>query len=329
MAAILRSQHPNSSAALAPLDAPPAAAMHAPSVYLASLAAGGGRRSQRAALDTFAAAATGGACDALSLPWAAVRYSHVMAVRTIWTGAGLAPSTINARLSAVRGAMRHAWMLGDIPTEHWERIRAVPSVRGSRLAAGRALDSGEIHALMAACADGTAIGARDTALVAVLYGAGIRRAECAALMLADYHAHDSAVRVLGKGNRERLAYLPAGAVIALDRWLAMRQDRPGPLLCQIGRGGRIYRRRPLSGTAIDARIKRRAAAAGIPALSPHDLRRTHASAALDGGADIAAVARQLGHASIQTTARYDRRPDRAQAAAAARIHVPVIDHAAG
>jgi site-specific recombinase XerC len=75
----------------------------------------------------------------------------------------------------------------------------------------------------------TATGARDAALLELLYGCGLRRAEVVALDLADYDHADGSLRVRGKGNKERRAYLAAGAQAALDDWLQLRGDTPGPL----------------------------------------------------------------------------------------------------
>lgn len=74
-------------------------------------------------------------------------------------------------------------------------------------------------------------------------------------------------------------------------------------------------------TIVDT-LKRRARESGVDPIRPHDLRRTVAGELLDAGTDISTVARLLGHANVQTTARYDRRPEHAVAAAAAKIRFP-------
>lgn len=84
--------------------------------------------------------------------------------------------------------------------------------------------------------------------------------------------------------------------------------------------------RSLTGEAVRQLLRRRAFAAGVPAMSPHDLRRTYAGDLLDAGADLPAVQQLLGHASPATTSRYERRGDRARRAAAERLRreLPII-----
>ena len=89
----------------------------------------------------------------------------------------------------------------------------------------------------------------------------------------------------------------------------------------MNRGGEISPRR-MSAQSLRLVCRRRARAAGISDFSPHDLRRSFVGAALDAGADLSAVARLVGHASVQTTTRYDRRPERANRRAAELVQVP-------
>jgi site-specific recombinase XerC len=131
-----------------------------------------------------------------------------------------------------------------------------------------------------------------------------------------------AVQFVGKGNKERECYVFNGALKALRAWLAVRGTAPGAVFCVIGKGGHIQHARHLSTTALHKRLTLRAAAAGVADVNWHDFRRTVAGDLLDSGADISVVAQLLGHASVTTTQRYDRRPAATRRAAASRVSVP-------
>ena len=203
------------------------------------------------------------------------------------------------------------------------RAADLPAVRGSRLPSGRALTSGEVIALFAACAaDRSAAGARDAAAFALMYGAGLRRSEAADLQLADYDPDTGAITLIGKGNKERKVYAINGGATALNAWIAHRGKEPGPLLHSVNKAGDIDRSRGITSQALMYRLKVRCRQAAIAECSPHDLRRSFVSELLDAGADISAVQTLAGHASTDTTARYDRRGEKAARRAANMIHVP-------
>ncbi len=128
------------------------------------------------------------------------------------------------------------------------------------------------------------------------------------------------LRVLGKGNKERRAYV-LQARPELEAWLVFRGQAPGPLFCAVDKAGRLSGTR-LGESSVAYVVARVAARAGVGALSPHDLRRTFVGDLLDAGADIAMVQRLAGHAQVTTTQRYDRRGERAAARAAALLSIP-------
>lgn len=292
-------------------------------VYLAQLSPGS-RRAQRGALDLAARLWTGGRCTADSLPWPAVGYQHVAALRAALVDR-YAPATCNRVLAAVRGALRAGFELGRIPAAEYQRVLLVKPVRGRRLVAGRSVSRDESRALFQSCAQGGLLGARDAAMFALLLGAGLRRAEVAALDMNDYDVTSGTLRIRGKGDRERVGHATNGAAAALTAWVALRGPvaADAPLLCGVNRWGRITGRR-LTSQAVYAAIAARAAAAGVSTLTPHDCRRTFVSDLLDAGADLAAVQQLAGHASPSTTSRYDRRGDRARRRAAELLTVPYV-----
>jgi site-specific recombinase XerD len=297
-----------------PLDRHPAA------VYLAKLSPGS-RPTMRTALRIIAGVVSSGA-DEVALDWAALDFAHTTAIRSR-IAARFAPSTANRMLAALRGVLRAALRLGLMTSEQVTRATAIEPVRGARVPRGRALSAGELRVLFESCTGGPAGAARNAALLGLLYGCGLRRAEVVGLDLADYDAATGALRVLGKGNKQRVVFTPAGARLALAAWLVVRKPEPGPLLLPVTKGGVVVVRRMTPG-AIAQVVDRLAARAKVAAFSPHDLRRTFVGDLLDAGADIATVQAQAGHSSPATTARYDRRGDRAKQRAAELLHVPFV-----
>ena len=297
-----------------PLDRHPVA------VYLASLAAGS-RPTMRTALRVIADLLSPGA-DELSVPWSALDFAHTTAIRGR-IAERFAPSTANRMLAALRRVLRAAFRLGLMTAEQMTRACAIEPVRGARVPRGRALSAGELRVLFENCTGGPAGAARNAALLGLLYGCGLRRAEVVGLKLVDYDAATGGLRVLGKGNKQRVVFAPAGTRQALAAWLVVRGTEAGPLLLPVTKGGVIILRRMTPG-AIAQVVDRLAARAKVAAFSPHDLRRTFVGDLLDAGADIATVQAQAGHASPTTTARYDRRGDRAKQRAAELLHVPFV-----
>lgn len=258
----------------------------------------------------------------LTIPWHELRFQHVAALRTALQERGQAPATVNLTLYALRGVARAAFNLELMTADDYQRIRDVKPLRGERLPSGRALSSGEIAAMMEACAgDEGPAGVRDAALIALLYAGGLRRAEIVALNVEDYNPQTGELVVRGKGGKERLLYVDNGPADALADWLLLRGDQPGALFVPIDKGGRIFRR-PMTDQAVYGMLRKRAVQAGVKEFSPHDLRRSFVSDLLDAGADISVVQRLAGHANVQTTARYDRRGEEAKRKAVGLLHVP-------
>lgn len=298
-------------------------------VYLAGLARSSRRTMGQAlnAMATMLAPTTGSegaaAVSHMDVPWHLLRSQHTAALRS-HLAEHYAHSTANKMLSALRGVLRAAWRLGLMSAEDYQAAAAVANVKGERVPAGRALTVSEVQLLLAACTSASSVagsaaaeaqGRRDAAVIAILYACGLRRAELVWLDLADYDGQALRVR-RGKGNKERLVPVAAAAAVYLAAWLIVRGHRPGPLFHALdGRhnGGR------LSTQTIYDILQVRAQAAGIRPLSPHDFRRTFVSLLLDAGEDIVTVQKLAGHASVETTARYDRRGEDVKRRAVERL----------
>jgi len=298
-----------------PLDQNPAA------VYLGSLQPTG-RRGAKRALDLVAGILSNGAVGCFEINWGAVRFQHAAAIRARMAD-HYSPATTNHALSALRGVVKAAWQLGQMKAEDYQATAAIKSVRGSTIPAGRELSPGEISGLMRSCEkDKSPAGARDAAIISLMYAGGLRREEVITLAMDDYDPESGRLVIHGKGSKERTAYLTNGALYAMQDWLIVRGADPGALFYAINKGGRIVTDKPMTPQAVYNLLIKRAAAAGVESFSPHDLRRTFVSDLLDAGADIATVAKMAGHASVNTTARYDRRPEEAKKKAAELLHVP-------
>ena len=293
-----------------PLDQNPAA------VYIASLGSDSGRRSQGQALRAVAQILDS---DVNSLDWSALRYQHTAAIRSQLSQV-YAPATANKMLSALKSTLKQAWLLGQMSAEDYQRAIQLEPVTGETLPAGRELSPQEIRSLLDACRrDQSPAGIRDTAILALLYSTGLRREELVSLELEDFSG--GVLRLTGKRNKQRTAHVVNGALAALNAWLAVRGLAPGSLFLAIRKGGKICEGFK-DAQAIWFIVTKRALEAGVQDISPHDFRRTFVSDLLEAGADISTVSKMAGHANVQTTARYDRRPEQAKRQAAELLHIP-------
>lgn len=277
-----------------------AASENPAAVYLATQAPSG-RRAQAAALRSIAEVLSPGT-PVDRVAWHLLRYAHVAAVREWAVGEGYAPATINRWLAALRGVLRHSWLLGLVSADDYERAKQVPPAAGTRIGSGRALTRAEMLSLL------DVSGPRDAAAFALLYGCGLRVAEACALEVGAIDLGHRTLRVIGKGNREREVPLPGFVVTILERWYRERGAWNGPVLTS--RDGDSVHPNTI-GSALDRRLRQ----AGLEAASPHDLRRTFVTLMLADGVDLSTVQALAGHADPRTTSRYDRRgtEDRRQA----------------
>lgn len=288
-------------------------------VYLARLAPGS-RPAMRGALAKLATLLEQGTSP-LGVPWWQLEYQHVAALRSR-LAEHYSPATVNRHLAALRGVLKESWRLGLMPGEQYRQAVDVDNIKAQVLPAGRALPAGEIAAMISACLSGTTAGTRDAAMVAVLFACGLRRAELVDLDVTDYDPAGEVLRVRsGKGRKDREIPIVNGAKRALDAWMEIRDYTPGALFVAMVKGGRLTGRR-LTPQSVLKMLRGRARQAGIEHLSPHDFRRTFITELLEQGADTFTVQKLAGHANPQTTARYDRRDDKAKRQAVARLHVP-------
>jgi len=301
------------------LETPLPLTHHPAAVYLSQLAPRS-RRTMRQALNSLASLLTQGQCDAFTLDWAKLRYPHTAALRSILMEK-YSPATANRMLCALRRTLKEAQRLKLIPLEDYADAVDLPNIRGERLPKGRVLDAQEITALFAVClADPTPAGLRDAAMLGVLMG-GLRRGEVVALTVGDLNGKTGALTIRqGKGNKDRMTYLPEGALKAVLDWLDCRGRAPGALLCPVDRWGTIKIRHMKDQVVMNVLLKR-AEQANIAPFAPHDLRRTFISNLLNT-TDLLTVQQLVGHADPGTTAKYNLRGEAVKREAVGRLNVP-------
>jgi integrase len=257
------------------------------------------------------------------MPWENLDRYELLAFIESLRNAELSPDTVRVYLSAVKGVMREAKLQGRIDADHLERIRDIKGGRGERLSKGRRLLPEEIKPLLEACFDGSVKGARDAALISLLLENGLRRSEVVALEMKNLTRNRNEIRVIGKGDKERKAFLPALTVKLLGDWIdGYRGHDKGKIFLRIRKNDDIEfksRRKNkrtgryelvdggLTSQAVLHILERRAAIAGIDRFSPHDLRRTLATTLFEQKVDALTIQRIMGHANLETTERYDMR----------------------
>ena len=229
----------------------------------------------------------------------------VQAYRTELEAKGLAPSSINVRLSAIRRLALEAADNGLMPPELAAGIARAKGAKRSGIRLGHWLTADQAEALLAAPGIETIKGVRDTAVLAMLLGGGLRRSELAGLDFAHIQQRDGRwliADLVGKHGRIRTVPVPDWAYAALTRWKNAGGQQEGAVFRGLTRHGHIAARR-LSPQAVLAIVTSYTLELGIQA-SPHDLRRTFAKLAYVGGCRLEQIQLSLGHASLVTTELY-------------------------
>ncbi len=250
-------------------------------------------------------------------PEVAQRYLAARARRGRPGDPGLAPTSLRRRAAAIRGFYRFAFGDGLIDAD----IAAHLDLPKQTRLLPETLTVAEVEQLLEAAGGGTggrrsrransrdALAVRDRALVELLYASGLRISEALGLDRENLSLESGMVRVIGKGDKERIVPVGDVALRWLGRYLSWPRpewleaagagDGPGTPIFLTGRGKRLGRQ-----AAWDV-VKDAAVAAGLDErVSPHTLRHSFATHLLEGGADLRVVQELLGHASISTTQLY-------------------------
>jgi integrase len=230
----------------------------------------------------------------------------VNAWRSALEARGLGSVSINVRITSVRKLAVEAADNGLLAPELAAGIARVKGAKSKGVRVGNWLSLRQAQALLNAPDTTTNKGLRDRAMMAILLGCGLRRSEVAALTLGHIQQRDNRwciVDLVGKHGRIRTIPMPTWVKGAIDGWTAAAGFSDGPVIRRVNRDDQVQEP-GMSEKVVWQLLQKYAAAAGVPGIAPHDLRRTCAKLCRAAGGELEQIQLLLGHQSVQTTERY-------------------------
>ena len=272
---------------------------HSKSSVLQSLGSAASKRTYGSAIEDFIA-------WYCSEPRLAFGRSVVLRYRYELEGRRLAPATINLRLAAVRRLAYEASDNGLLNPDLAAGIRRVKGAKRFGMRLGNWLTIEQAKKLLAVPSSGSMKDKRDQAILALLLGCGLRRAELTALQVADFQLRDDRwviLNLFGKGGHIRTVPVPDWVMAIVHEWLQAAQIDGDCVFRKVGRTGIVW------GAGISEKlvwwvVRNKARCLGIEKLAPHDLRRTCARLCHAAGGELEQIQFLLGHRSVETTERY-------------------------
>jgi integrase/recombinase XerD len=225
---------------------------------------------------------------------------------------GLSPSSISRAVSAARGFFRFLMLDNHIDKHPAEDIKTPQ--RPSPLP--KFLSEEEMERLLLAPDITTDTGVRDRALLELMYAAGLRVSEVCGLRAANLELDTALISCHGKGSKERRIPIGKSAVHWLQRYLTVRKQFGNEAKAELF----LHRGRTMTRQVAWSIIKRHAATAGVPDISPHTLRHSFGTHLMQHGADSRSVQALLGHSDISTTEIYTHITDLHMRKAYDRFH---------
>ena len=219
---------------------------------------------------------------------------------------GLAANTINQQLAAVRRLAHEAADSGLLSPELAAGISRVKGVKQLGFRSGNWLTVEQSSRVLGLAAGPSLRAKRDYAMLAMLFGCGLRRSELVGLQLDEVQmrqGHWAIVDLIGKGGHIRTVPIPVWVKAALDEWTAEAGITQGRIFRAVGRAGKVWGN-GVSQNVVWYVVKTCCERAGLQHIAPHDLRRTCAKLCHSSGGELEQIQFLLGHASVQTTERY-------------------------
>lgn len=272
--------------------------------------------------------------DRLNCPWSALTEDHLSYLRDRLQE-GRTPATVNAYIGVLR-SLEIAASKNRIEFACAWAYRNLERLPCSTEPAGRELSHAETQQLLAVCGANPSreVAIRDRFLFLFMWATGLRRGALAALQMSDLDRAARQVKIKTateaskhsktKNNKQQAIPYDEALAEEMEVYLALRGEWEGVVFVRStpGRPPHTLTRRPLGYAGVGWVVKQRYQAAGLDPITPHDFRRTFASNLLDCGVDLSTVSKLMGHSSVETTALYDRRGERAGREAVKRRGLP-------
>ncbi len=217
-----------------------------------------------------------------------------------------APATINLRLAAVRRLAYEASDCGLLSPDLAAGIRRVKGAKRLGVRVGNWLSAEQGRKLVASPSGPELRGARNSAVLAMLIGCGLRRAEVVTVAVEDFELREDhwvLADLIGKGGHMRTVPVPGWVKSAVDAWTSSAGLQSGVLFRPVGKTGKV-RSTGFTAKVIWSIVRKAAADCGFGMIAPHDLRRTCARLCHQAGGELEQIQFLLGHVSVQTTERY-------------------------
>ena len=272
---------------------------HSKTAVLNSLSSPRSRRNYRFAMDQFIS-------WYCSEPRLALNRTVVLRFRLYLESLGLAAATINQRLAAVRRLAYEAADSGLLSPELAAGIRRVKGVKQLGQISGNWLNLEQCQLLLKRSDGESPRSNRDLAMIAILLGCGLRRAELASLRIEDVQirqGHWAIVDLVGKGGHVRTVPMPNWVKRAVDKWTVAAQVTDGRIFRAVSRHNSTWGR-GISENVVWYVVRSCAQRLELEHIAPHDLRRTCAKLCHSNGGELEQIQFLLGHGSVLTTERY-------------------------
>lgn len=256
----------------------------------------------------------------LDIPWSKITLERLQEYRHFLITAKKSPDTIATYLSYLKSVIRVAATVTSIHPEHRlphavlvEIAQELKPPKRSGQQVNEFIRIDEFKMILNASQDGTTSGKRDSALLHLLYGCGLRRSEVVGLNMDSVVWERQALKVIGKGNKTRYIPMFSDLESTLEEYLFVRGEHEGPLFYRISRADNLVTSSRLTDAGLVNIVKRRCAKAGLSFINLHSFRASFATIHFTIGTDLFTIQNLMGHSSPTTTKRYDIRDEQAGA----------------